>query len=93
MRYKGQGFVPTNSTREKISGRPTIEYYEKLMSLNQNVTYKILDTADYIVPPNEYNSIFIMSNYIQTLQTQGVCDEVIILPFLLFFFVLFNSIQ
>ena len=32
--------------------------------------------SDYIIPPNEYNSIFIMTNYIETIQTQGDCDEV-----------------
>jgi hypothetical protein len=31
---------------------------------------------DYIIPPSEYNSIFIMTNYIETEQKQGVCDEV-----------------
>jgi hypothetical protein len=45
-------------------------------------TIKIFDlsivkfVSDYIIPPNEYNSIFIMTNYIETIQTQGDCDEV-----------------
>ena len=37
--------------------------------------YKILDTADYIIPPNEFKSIFVMTNHIQTVQTAGVCEE------------------
>ena len=32
---------------------------------------------DYVIPPNEYNSIFIMTNFIETIQTPGNCDEVI----------------
>ena len=32
--------------------------------------------ADYVVPAAEYNSIFIMTNYIETKQEQGVCEEV-----------------
>jgi hypothetical protein len=32
---------------------------------------------DYIIPANEYNSIFIMTNFIETQQSQGFCDEVI----------------
>ena len=31
---------------------------------------------DYIIPPSEYNSIFIMTNFIETEQSKGVCDEV-----------------
>ncbi len=30
----------------------------------------------FIIPPNEYNSIFVMTNYIETDQRQGKCDEV-----------------
>lgn len=34
---------------------------------------------DYVVPPNEYNSIFIMTNFIETYQTQGTCPEVFLI--------------
>jgi len=50
-------------------------YLEELYQLNKSIEYKIIDTADYVIPPNEYNSIFIMSNFIRTDQIQGMCDE------------------
>lgn len=34
-----------------------------------------MDTADYVIPPNEFNSIFIMTNFIRTDQIQSECDE------------------
>lgn len=74
-KVKGQGFVPVNATIDRSITQSDPQFISKMLDLNPNVTYKILDTADYIVPPNEYNSIFIMTNYIQTVQTQGACDE------------------
>ena len=37
---------------------------------------RIFDTVDYVVPANEYNSIFVMTNFIETKQTLDSCDEV-----------------
>ncbi len=51
-------------------------YYNKRLELNFDNKYKVFDTADYIVPPNEYNSIFIMTNFIETFQNKGLCPEV-----------------
>jgi hypothetical protein len=73
---KGQGFVPVNATIDKTLNQKDPDFFDKMMELRMDKQYKILDTADYIIPPNEYNSIFIMTNYIQTVQTQGMCDEV-----------------
>jgi len=36
-----------------------------------------LFSQDYIIPPNEFSSIFIMTNFLKTEQSQGFCDEVI----------------
>jgi P2X purinoceptor 4 len=36
----------------------------------------IFDTADYVIPPNENSAIFIMTNFIETIQTRGVCEAV-----------------
>jgi hypothetical protein len=44
-KVKGQGFVPINTKRGKSLNKSDPLYYEKLFSLNPNVTYKILDTA------------------------------------------------
>ena len=35
----------------------------------------LYQTADYIIPPAEYSSIFVMTNFIETKQAHGVCDE------------------
>lgn len=35
----------------------------------------ILDNADYIIPPQENNAVFIMTNFISTDQQQTVCGE------------------
>lgn len=75
-KVKGQGFVPVNATIDKTLNQKDPDFFDKMMELRMDKQYKILDTADYIIPPNEYNSIFIMTNYIQTVQTQGMCDEV-----------------
>lgn len=44
--------------------------------LRNSKGYRIFDTPDYVIPPNEYNSVFIMTNYIDTIQKQGFCDAV-----------------
>lgn len=54
--------------------------FDSILSLNPNTTYTIIDPADYIIPPNEFSSLFIMTNYIRTEQTQGYCDEEITKP-------------
>ena len=69
-KVKGFGILPiTNSTADSH----VIPFNDGILPPN---LYKILDTADYIIPPNEFNSIFIMTNFIQTVQTQGACEEV-----------------
>ncbi|RNA25785.1 P2X purinoceptor 5 [Brachionus plicatilis] len=79
-KVKGQGFVPMNSSINRSMDKNDPFYYQKLFSFDQNKTYRLLDTADYVVPPNEYNSIFIMSNFIETTQSQGRCDEEVTKP-------------
>lgn len=32
--------------------------------------------ADYVIPPNQYNSVFVMTNFVRTDQTPSICDEV-----------------
>ncbi|EQB77364.1 purinergic receptor P2X4 isoform a isoform 4-like protein [Camelus ferus] len=39
--------------------------------------FRIWDVADYVIPPQEENSLFIMTNMIFTVnQTQGLCPEI-----------------
>lgn len=75
-KVKGQGFVPVDLMLEKRPNYSDPNYFHDLFSLKPNINYKILDTADYIIPPNEYNSMFIMTNFIKTQQSPGFCDEV-----------------
>lgn len=44
--------------------------------LSKGAKYRVFDTSDYIIPANEYNSIFIMTNFIETIQSPGLCHEV-----------------
>jgi hypothetical protein len=37
--------------------------------------YKIYDPTDLVNPANEYGSIFIMTNFLQTEQQQDLCEE------------------
>lgn len=75
-KVKGQGFVPVRAELNKSANRNDPAYLRDLFELHHDIDYQILDTADYIIPPNEYNSMFIMTNFIRTEQTPGVCDEV-----------------
>ncbi|CAF0928545.1 unnamed protein product [Brachionus calyciflorus] len=74
-KVKGQGFLANNLTIETNLKEKSNEYFENLFSLKSNVEYHMLDTADYVIPPNEYNSVFIMSNFLKTKQTQDRCPE------------------
>jgi P2X purinoceptor 4 len=69
-KVKGFGVLPIKNL--------TID--EHVVALNDGTLppnlYTIFDTADYIIPPNEFNSIFVMTNFVQTVQTPGVCEEV-----------------
>lgn len=75
-KVKGQGYVPVNRTLNRHDIVDEIEYYERLFALHPNISYHMLDTADYVIPPNEYNSVFIMSNFLKTDQIRGSCEEV-----------------
>ena len=44
-----------------------------LLILIPNSTSKI---CEYIIPANENQALFLMTNFIKTHQTKGFCDEV-----------------
>jgi len=63
-------------------------YQDRDLSLLSSVTLKvkgvgsyennpamILDNADFIIPPQENNALFIMTNFIQTDQQRALCEE------------------
>lgn len=65
-----------NLTLDRSDVIDELPFYENLFALHPNIDYYMLDTADYIIPPNEYNSVFIMTNFLKTDQIRGSCDEV-----------------
>lgn len=65
-KVKGLGFVQSKNQTQLLDNGFVV---------NSGSQYKMFDTADYIIPGNEYNSIFIKSNFVQTKQTQTTCDE------------------
>lgn len=74
-KVKGQGFVPVNISLDRKANYADPNYFKDFFSLKKGIEYKLLDTADYIIPPNEYNSIFVMTNFIKTEQKQELCAE------------------
>lgn len=92
-KVKGQGFVPVNGILDKSKIVDELHFYESLFELQPNVSYSMLDTADYIIPPNEFNSVFIMTNFLKTDQIRGSCDEVgFLIDKLLLFFLISDSL-
>ncbi|CAF1583678.1 unnamed protein product [Rotaria sp. Silwood1] len=65
--YQKQSTTIISSATLKVKG---IGYIH--VPVNQTI---IIDGADYIIPPSENNAIFIMTNFIQTDQTQSKCAE------------------
>ncbi|CAF1099834.1 unnamed protein product, partial [Brachionus calyciflorus] len=65
-KVKGLGFVNNTNIQRALDSDFLIRNDEK---------YRLFDTADYIIPPTEYNSIFLMTNFVETVQTQSKCGE------------------
>jgi hypothetical protein len=87
-KVKGMGYIPIKMRLKKCGANcNSSRYFQELTSLRNDTNYKILDSTDYSILSNEHNSIFIMTNFIRTEQTRGICDEV---AFLLYFSKKFN---
>lgn len=43
---------------------------------------RIYDTVEYVIPPNEPECIFVMTNFIRTTQNVGTCAEVCLAIFI-----------
>lgn len=80
-KVKGQGFIPLNSSIDQKKLEQGSNFFDKLYLLKSDLDYQMIDTADYVIPPNEYNSIFIMTKFLKTKQQQGKCPEVRIFYF------------
>lgn len=59
------------STREEV-----LSIIHSKFTPEDKIKFKVFDTSDYIVPPNEFNSLFIMTNFVETKQSIGTCEEV-----------------
>lgn len=75
-KVKGQGFIPLNSSIDFDLKEQNSTFLNELYKLKSDLDYRMMDTADYVIPPNEYNSIFIMTNFLKTKQHQDKCPEV-----------------
>lgn len=49
---------------------------DKAQKMIKQHEFTDLDTTAHAIPPINYYSIFVMTNFIQTKQNHGVCDEV-----------------
>ena len=74
-KVKGYGYIPINKTIDPRLMKSDLNYIEKLFAINSTYEYKILDTADYVIPPFDYNSVFIMTNYLRTNQNRHKCEN------------------
>ena len=69
----------TSTVSTKVKGLGYVDLNNRKSNSNQfrsKNNFQVFDTPDYVIPPNEYNAIFIMTNYIETVQSQGYCDAV-----------------
>ena len=81
-----QSFEPVSSTvTTKVKGfgflKKATSTVDSLRVIDLNnkedvPVFRIFDTADYVIPPSEYNSFFVLTNFVQTDQSPGTCKEV-----------------
>ena len=69
-----------STTTTFIRGRGFIKNFQNdSLNFDSEFDFKnlqIFDTAEYIIPANENQALFLMTNFIKTHQTKGFCDEV-----------------
>jgi ATP P2X receptor len=67
----------TSTTTTKVKGTGTLHYddNDKLL-FNSNDAIHVFDTSEFVIPANEYEATFLMTNFIKTHQTIGKCGEV-----------------
>ena len=72
-----QSFDAVSSTvTTKVKGFGYLKRNDSNIPFENNISYRIFDTADYVIPPSEYNSFFVLTNFVQTDQIPGLCPEV-----------------
>jgi hypothetical protein len=65
---KGRGFIKNNPFKSSNTGI----YVDSQL---ESDIFQIFDTPEYVIPPNENEGVFIMTNFIKTSQTISNCDE------------------
>lgn len=65
---RGQGYVPLKKVFNNIKKEFENDFHP-------NYVYELIDSSDFLTSPNEFNSIFIMTNFVKTEQTLGYCGE------------------
>jgi hypothetical protein len=72
-----QSFDPVSSTvTTKVKGFGFLKQNDSNIVFSDNISYRIFDTADYVIPPSEYNSFFVLTSFVSTDQKPGLCPEV-----------------
>ncbi len=66
----------TSATTMYIRGRGIIKNQTDADSNPKLDAFHIFDTSEYVIPPNENEAVFIMTNFIKTFQKMNTCDEV-----------------
>ena len=74
-KVKGDGYFPIDAYDSKLN-KSDPNYYKKLFEFNPDFKYRMIDAGDYVIPPNEYNSLFIMTKFIKTEQVLDFCKRV-----------------
>ena len=84
-RVTGTGYTheetPLNNAIFKISDTSGI--FSCFLKKSRKIYLIIKFSKDYIKPPNEHNSIFIKTNFVETIQKEGKCAEVYFVTFLI----------
>lgn len=71
-----QSFDPVSSTvTTKVKGFGYLKQNDSNIVFSDNISYRIFDTADYVIPPSEYNSFFVLTSFVSTDQKPGLCPE------------------
>ena len=66
--------MPINKTINLHLIKSDLNYIEKLYAIDPKYEFKKFDTADFVIPPFDYNSAFVLTNFIRTNQNRDRCD-------------------
>ena len=74
---KGFGYTPYSAIEKSIRNYNISDYIQNELLVGNSAAQKIIyDTADYIIPANQNQQTFIMTNFDLFVQSMGTCKEV-----------------